>query len=102
MLIVTIVAAVFAGSAPALGGTDAFLGETMIAAFGFCPTGWAPMNGQTLSISQGLALFDLLGTTYGGNGVTTFALPTAKPIFTATGVTLTQCIALQGNFPQRP
>jgi len=73
----------------------------MTVAFNFCPKGWAPMNGQILSISQNTALFALVGTTYGGNGQTTFALPTAKPIVTATGVPLTQCIALLGIFPSR-
>lgn len=43
--------------------------------FGFAPRGWALCNGQTLSISQYAALFSLLGTTYGGNGTTTFQLP---------------------------
>jgi microcystin-dependent protein len=43
--------------------------------FGFAPVGWLPCNGQTLSISQFTALFSLLGTTYGGNGSTTFNLP---------------------------
>ena len=41
----------------------------------FAPIGWAECNGQLLSISQNAALFSLLGTTYGGNGTTTFALP---------------------------
>ena len=43
--------------------------------FNFAPNGWALCNGQTLSISQYSALFALLGTTYGGNGTTTFQLP---------------------------
>jgi microcystin-dependent protein len=43
--------------------------------FGFAPKGWAGCNGQLLPISQNQALFSLLGTTYGGNGVQTFALP---------------------------
>ena len=43
--------------------------------FGFAPKGWALCNGQTMSISQNQALFSLLGTFYGGNGVQTFALP---------------------------
>jgi microcystin-dependent protein len=59
------------------------------------------MNGQHLSIAQNTALFSLLGTQYGGNGQTTFALPTAKPIFTATGAPLLQCIALEGIYPSR-
>jgi microcystin-dependent protein len=52
-----------------------FLGEMRWFSFSFPPKGWALANGQTLSISQNQALFALLGTTYGGNGITTFALP---------------------------
>src|SRR5580765_1367490 len=52
-----------------------YLGEVRIFSFNFPPKGWAFCNGQTLAIAQNQALFALLGTTYGGNGVTTFALP---------------------------
>jgi microcystin-dependent protein len=52
-----------------------FLGEIRIFPYNFAPRGWAFCNGQILSISQNTALFSLLGTTYGGNGQTTFALP---------------------------
>ena len=52
-----------------------FLGEIRIVGFNFAPTGWAMCNGQTMSISQNTALFSLLGTTYGGDGIQTFALP---------------------------
>jgi microcystin-dependent protein len=93
--------ALLAAERPASAGTEPFLGEAMTAAFSFCPRGWAPMNGQLLPINQNQALFALLGTNYGGDGRTTFALPTAKPIVTATGAALTQCIALQGIFPPR-
>ena len=86
---------------PALAGENPLLGEIEIFAFNFCPVGWAPLNGQLLAINQNQALFALLGTTYGGDGQTTFALPTAKPIFSATGAALQQCIALQGIFPSR-
>lgn len=54
---------------------DFFLGEIRIVAFPYAPKGWAQCNGQTLPISQNQALFALLGTQYGGNGTTTFALP---------------------------
>lgn len=81
--------------------TDPFLGEIAIFGFGFCPRGWSPTNGALILISQNTALFSLLGTTYGGDGQTTFALPTTKPMFTATGAVLTQCIAVQGVFPSR-
>jgi len=54
---------------------DPFLGEIRIFGFNFAPQGWAQCNGQFLPINQNQALFSLLGTTYGGNGQTTFALP---------------------------
>ena len=52
-----------------------FLGEIDLVAFNFAPQGWAQCDGQILAINQNAALFDLLGTTFGGDGVQTFALP---------------------------
>jgi microcystin-dependent protein len=57
------------------GGASPFLGQIMMVGFNFSPRGWAFCDGQLLAISQNDALFALLGTTYGGDGVTTFALP---------------------------
>ncbi len=54
---------------------EAFLGEIRLFAFTFAPKGWALCNGQFLPINQNQALFALLGTTYGGDGQQTFALP---------------------------
>ena len=54
---------------------DPFLGQLMLVPYNFAPRGWAFCNGQIMSIAQNSALFSLLGTTYGGNGQTTFALP---------------------------
>jgi microcystin-dependent protein len=54
---------------------DPFLGEIALVPYNFPPKGWAFCQGQILSISQNTALFALLGTTFGGNGTTTFALP---------------------------
>ena len=54
---------------------EPFIGEIRWVAFNFAPVGWAKCDGQLLPISQNTALFSLLGTTYGGNGQTTFALP---------------------------
>ena len=54
---------------------EPLLGEVTVFAGNFAPTGWALCQGQLLSISQNTALFSLLGTTYGGNGITNFALP---------------------------
>lgn len=52
-----------------------YMSEIRIMAFNFAPKGWAQCNGQLMPINQNQALFALLGTTYGGNGQTTFALP---------------------------
>ena len=54
---------------------DPFIAELRCFSFGFAPRGWALCNGQLLPIGQNQALFALLGTTFGGNGQTTFALP---------------------------
>lgn len=62
-------------SAPAQAGNDPYIGDIMPVAFNFCPRGWTGADGQLLPISQYQALFSLYGTTYGGDGRTTFALP---------------------------
>jgi microcystin-dependent protein len=54
---------------------EAFLGTILPFGFSYAPQGWATRSGQTISIAQNNALFALLGTTYGGNGQTTFMLP---------------------------
>lgn len=107
--------AIFAipGAEPAAAQSEQYLGQIMIVGFNFCPKGWAIANGGLLHINQNTALFSLLGTRYGGNGTTTFALPdlvetemvqmesgprhlrskkTKKPLY---------CIALQGVYPSR-
>src|SRR5262252_7103268 len=55
--------------------SNPFLAEIRIFTAGFAPKGWAQCDGQLMSISQNTALFSLLGTTYGGNGTSNFALP---------------------------
>lgn len=57
---------------------EPFLGEIRFVGFTFAPRGWAECNGQILPISQNQALFSILGTTYGGDGRTTFALPDVR------------------------
>ena len=67
-----------------------FLSEVKIVSFNFPPKGWAICNGQFLPINQNQALFSLLGTMYGGNGQTTFALPDLRgraPIHVGAGFT---------------
>jgi microcystin-dependent protein len=71
--------------------SEPFLSEIKIVSFNFPPKGWAFCNGQTLPINQNQALFALLGTTYGGNGQTTFQLPNLRgqvPIHMGNGHTL--------------
>ena len=75
---------------------EPFLGEIRWVAFNFAPTGWALCDGQILSITQNTALFALLGTTYGGNGQTTFALPDMRgrvPVHPGAGPGLTARVA---------
>jgi microcystin-dependent protein len=71
--------------------SEPFLSEIKIVSFNFPPKGWALCNGQSLPINQNQALFALLGTTYGGNGQTTFNLPNLRgrvPIHEGSGHTL--------------
>jgi microcystin-dependent protein len=71
--------------------SEPFLSEIKICAFNFPPKGWALANGQLLPINQNQALFALLGTVYGGNGQTNFALPNLRgrtPVHVGNGHTL--------------
>jgi microcystin-dependent protein len=75
--------------------SDQYLGEIRMTGFNFAPQGWALCNGQTLAISQYNALFALLGTTYGGNGSTTFNLPNLQgrvPVHQGTGAGLSTAV----------
>src|SRR5207237_2224668 len=72
---------------------DPFVAEIRIFGFNFAPRGWAFCDGQILPISQNTALFSLLGTTFGGNGQSTFALPEMQgnaPMHPAQGTGLSQ------------
>ncbi|MBX9406428.1 tail fiber protein [Pseudomonas baetica] len=67
---------------------DVYMGTVLTFAFNYAPSGWALCNGQMMSVSQYSALFALLGTNYGGNGVQTFGLPNLQsrmPICQGTG-----------------
>ena len=80
-----------------------YLGQIHALGFPFAPRNFALAAGQILSIAQNQALFSLLGTTYGGNGVTTFALPDLRgrtPIgggFSSPGLSMTQLGQVGGN-----
>ena len=88
--------------------SEPFLSEIKIMSFNFPPKGWALCNGQFLPINQNQALFALLGTTYGGNGQTTFALPNLRgrvPIHEGNGHTLGEAAgstAVTVNIQQLP
>jgi microcystin-dependent protein len=75
--------------------SEPFLGEVRLMSFNFPPKGWAPCNGQVMPINQNQALFALLGTMYGGDGRTTFALPNLQgrvPIHVGGGYTQGQAL----------
>jgi Phage Tail Collar Domain len=91
----------FVAPRPALAQVEPFVGQVQTFAFNFCPVGWLPLDGRLIPITQNTALFSLLGTSYGGDGRSNFALPKWGPIFTANGATLLLCIATQGVFPSR-
>jgi microcystin-dependent protein len=101
LLAAAAIAGLCAGPRAATAQEQPFLGQIMIFAGNFCPTGWLETNGQLLAISQNTALFSILGTTYGGNGTSTFALPHMQPIYTQTRATFTTCIAVEGVYPSR-
>ena len=73
--------------------SEPFIGEIRMFGGNFAPAGWAFCNGQLMAISENEALFNLIGTTYGGDGQTTFGLPNLQsrvPIHTGSGFTLGQ------------
>ena len=89
--------------------SDPYLGEIKVISWNFAPKGWGFCNGQQLPINQNQALFSLLGTTYGGNGQTTFALPNFQgrtPVHVGGGFTQGQAggetshTLTQGEMPQ--
>ena len=80
---------------------DPFVGEIRTVGFNFAPPGWALCQGQDMPIPQNAALFSLLGTTFGGDGIHTFKLPNLTPINPADH-SGTHIIAVNGIFPSRP
>jgi hypothetical protein len=82
---------------PILPGTP-LLGQVELFAFPFAPAGWLPCDGRLMAIAQNQPLFSLLATTYGGNGVTNFALPKLRP---AGSQGPGYFIAIKGAYPAR-
>ncbi len=93
---------------------DEYIGSILPFAFNWAPENWMQCHGQLLAINQYQALFALIGTTYGGNGVTTFALPDLRKkdvngnyyqpgeIMTDGTPYIENSICIQGIFPPRP
>lgn len=83
---------------------DMFLGAVMLFPYNFVPQGWHPCDGSLADMQRNMALFSLLGTTFGGDGRTTFGLPnlnTPDNPLTKDGK-LRFCICMQGIYPPRP
>lgn len=76
-----------------------FAGETRIFPFNFAPAGWLQCQGQLVPTEEFPALFAAIGTTYGGDGATTFALPNVAPLESADGSPVSVCISLYGEVP---
>ncbi len=79
---------------------DYYLGQILLLPFCFAPAYTADCAGQILGISQNSALYSLLGTTYGGDGINNFALPNLRGTEPLPG--MRYCIATQGIYPPRP
>jgi microcystin-dependent protein len=89
---------------PAMADSYPFIGEIGTFYSSYCPPYYLPTDGRLLSIQQNTVLFSLLGTDFGGTGITNFALPLLKPEFSSgeIGVEATSCIAVQGAYPPHP
>jgi microcystin-dependent protein len=78
---------------------EAFIGTMLLFGGSYAPQGWLECSGQTLGISQNTALFAIIGTTYGGDGTTTFMLPDMRQNTVPAGAKWILC--LNGIFPAR-
>jgi len=78
---------------------EPFIGQIQLFPYNFAPRGWAFCEGQLLQISQNTALFSLIGTAFGGDGRTTFALPKLKG--KEPDPNMHYCIAVIGIYPSR-
>jgi microcystin-dependent protein len=78
-----------------------YLSQVEFLTTNFCPEGWLPADGRLLQLVQYRNLFSVMGTSYGGDGITTFALPKVA-MRTENGAMLTACVVVAGQVPQRP
>jgi len=79
--------------------SEPFVGETRLFPFSFAPNGWLACQGQLVPTEQFPSLFAAIGTTYGGDGTTTFALPDVAPLESADGSPVSVCISMYGAPP---
>ncbi len=100
--------AVLLPAAPAAAcGPEPYIGATCVFAGSFCPEGYLPADGRSIEIKSNLALYSLLGSTYGGDKTTVFNLPDLRKTASdgkdaPTTKGLTVCIATTGFYPPRP
>jgi microcystin-dependent protein len=80
---------------------DFFIGQICLFPWSWTPRGWAKCEGQLIDIVQNQALFALIGTEFGGDGRSTFALPNMAPVKSTNGGDAAYFINLQGIFPAR-
>jgi microcystin-dependent protein len=80
---------------------EPLLGQITLFPYNFAPRGWAACNGAVMQIQQNQALFALIGTTFGGDGRTTYALPDLRSKSPLPEGVIGYCIAVQGVFPSR-
>jgi microcystin-dependent protein len=81
--------------------SDPYLGDVRAMSFDFVPHGWAPCQGQLVPVAQNQALFSVLGTTYGGDGIVNFGLPKLAGVPAQNGAELPYCICMEGLMPLR-
>ena len=86
--------------------SEPYIGEIMVFGSNYCPRGWAAADGSLRQIQYYTALFSLVGTNFGGDGMNNFGLPKqsviAAPTASGPATTMSVCIATTGNFPARP
>lgn len=100
MLMALLVCTAFSASVtPAYADSQSFIGEIQLFPYGFAPLGWTECTGQTMAIQTNTALFSLIGTYFGGNGTTTFALPDMRGMEPTKN--MSYYIEMQGIFPVR-
>lgn len=93
------VAAATVGTASPATAQNYYLGQSILVGYTFCPRGTMPADGRLLQISPNTALFSLFGTTFGGDGRTTFALPNTDGNALQKG--LKYCVVTEGVYPSR-